>query len=291
MTTVPYGFPVVSSSANPCMEAAELFATSVSLIERVARAVCRRGGVYGPDADDFVSTARLAVMEDDYAVLRRFEGRSSLPTYLTVILQRLFADEHGRAAGRWHVSAAAERMGPAAVALETMLVRDGRSLDEALPFLRALDPELTRERATAMAAQFPARVMRPHAVAFDDVSESVLVAPESADALALEHDATALRRKAGDVIRDAMSSFTAEDRVLVRLRFANGMTIADISRMVRLPQRPLYRRLEALLGTLRTALAGAAIDANHLPDLLADDLDFGFRGDIESDIAVMKETS
>ena len=35
--------------------------------------------------------------------------------------------------------------------------------------------------------------------------------------------------------------------MLIRFRFGSSMSIADISRILRLPQRPLYRRLEALL--------------------------------------------
>jgi hypothetical protein len=51
--------------------------------------------------------------------------------------------------------------------------------------------------------------------------------------------------------------------------------------MMRLPQRPLYRRLEHALARLRGALEHAGIDARAMPDLLAgalgEDSDFGLR--------------
>jgi hypothetical protein len=56
------------------------------------------------------------------------------------------------------------------------------------------------------------------------------------------------------------------------------MSIADIARMMRLPQRPLYRRIESLLGRLRAELTAAGIDAMSLWDALQKsdaELDFG----------------
>ena len=43
----------------------------------------------GDDADDFVADIFVAIVADDFAVLRRFRGKSSLATYLTVIARRV----------------------------------------------------------------------------------------------------------------------------------------------------------------------------------------------------------
>jgi hypothetical protein len=53
------------------------------------------------------------------------------------------------------------------------------------------------------------------------------------------------------------------------------MSIADISRMMRLPQRPLYRRIEKVLMTLRRALVDAGIDATAIPGLVSHEMNFG----------------
>lgn len=42
-----------------------------------------------PDREDLVSEVFLQILDNDYAVLRRFEGRSSLATYLAVIARRV----------------------------------------------------------------------------------------------------------------------------------------------------------------------------------------------------------
>jgi RNA polymerase sigma-70 factor, ECF subfamily len=41
------------------------------------------------DRDDLVSEVFLNVLKDDFAILRRFRGQSSLATYLTVVVRRI----------------------------------------------------------------------------------------------------------------------------------------------------------------------------------------------------------
>lgn len=49
-----------------------------------------RSIVFTPaDIEDIAAEIFLAVVDEDYAVLRRFKGQSSLPTYLTVIARRV----------------------------------------------------------------------------------------------------------------------------------------------------------------------------------------------------------
>ena len=45
------------------------------------------------DVEDIAAEIFLKIVDDDYAVLRRFKGTSSLPTYLTVIVRRTCVKE------------------------------------------------------------------------------------------------------------------------------------------------------------------------------------------------------
>src|SRR5688572_4266032 len=103
------------------MNPKDLFETNLGTIERVIAVVCRRARLFGPDAEDFASEVRLALIENDYEILAKYEGRSSLDTFLTVVIQRLLADARTRAKGRWHASTEAQRLGPVAVQLETLV--------------------------------------------------------------------------------------------------------------------------------------------------------------------------
>jgi len=268
---------IVTGSSQPFMNLPELFESSMELVERIARGVCRRANVEGADADDFVSSARLALLENDYAILRAYEGRSSLSTFLNVVFRRLLADQRIHALGKWNVSREAARLGPVVVLLETLLRRDGRSIDEALPLIRKVDPSLTREQVEAMAARLPERTMRPRLVALPE--EDVISSAEQADDGVLERETRAIAGQASSVMRDAIAALPLEDRMILRFRYAAGMSFADIARMMRLPQRPLYRRSEAILHRLRDALQNAGVDETAAADLVGSavaELDFGF---------------
>ena len=53
-----------------------------------------RSAVLTPaDTEDLAAEVFLAIVDDDYAVLRRFKQASSLPTYLTVIARRVAVKE------------------------------------------------------------------------------------------------------------------------------------------------------------------------------------------------------
>ena len=47
----------------------------------------------GADIEDVAAEVFLAIVDDDYDILRRFKGASSLPTYLTVIARRVCVKE------------------------------------------------------------------------------------------------------------------------------------------------------------------------------------------------------
>lgn len=260
------------------MNLAELFESSLELVERVARGVCRRANVEGADADDFVSSARLALLENDYAILRAYEGRSSLSTYLNVVFRRLLADQRIRALGKWNASREAERLGRVGVLLETYLRRDGRSIDEALLLLRNVDPSLTREQVEAIAARLPQRTMRPRLVELP--ADDVISSAEHSDDGVIEEETRALASRASVVMREAIAALPLEERMILRMRFAAGLNFSDIARMLMLPQRPLYRRSEAILRRLREALREAGVDERAAAELVGSavaNLDFGLQ--------------
>ncbi|HWW61021.1 MAG TPA: hypothetical protein VN181_06620, partial [Thermoanaerobaculia bacterium] len=159
------------------MDPAELFRESAPLIERITAVVSRRARLAPADAEDFAGNVRLALIEDDYAVLRKYAGRASLASFLSVVIQRLLFDERTHNLGRWHPSAEAERIGPAGVLLERLISRDRRSLDEARALVLAAHPQADVD---AIAARLPPRTSRPRAVPLDDAPVDTFVAYERA---------------------------------------------------------------------------------------------------------------
>jgi RNA polymerase sigma factor (sigma-70 family) len=235
--------------------------------------------MFGADAEDFASTVKVALIENDYAILRPFEGRSSLSTFLVVVIQRFLIDERTKRTGRWHASREAERLGAAGIALERIVRRERRTIDEALPILQSIEPALTRERVVQMEARLPQRNVRPQLVGLE-AEDIRLVAREAADDAAIGAENVRLSQHVGRILRSTLEAMTLEDRSIIRFHFGQSMTIAQISVLLRLPQRPLYRRLESLLQRLRAALAGAGIDARDVAELIGNvsrEMDFGLQ--------------
>ena len=257
------------------MNVAELFESNLALIDRVISTVCRRARLYGADAEDFASSVRIALIEDDHAILRKYTGRSSLAAYLGVVVQRLLLDQRTHDLGRWRPSREAERFGKAGVILETLLYRDRRSFDEALPIVQTVDAGMTRERAADMAARFPPRTVRPRVVELEE--DAPIAAGEAADDRVAGADLRKLGEATSRVVRQTLAALPDEDAMILRFRFGSGMSIADISRVLRLPQRPLYRRLESLMARLRAALDAAGLQSHDVAALVgeAHEMDFG----------------
>lgn len=260
------------------MDAQELLRANLGLVERLVRFVCQRAQVIGADVEDFASTVKLALIENDYAILRGWEGRSSMPTYLTVIIQRLLADERIHEAGRWRPSAEAKRLGDAAILLERLLRRDQRTLAEAIPMVRALDDTLTATDVEAMAARLPQRTPRARLVEIKAAATAEAAASDGADHLAIDRELRETSARASASVRQTIAALPAKERMLLRLRFVSGMSIAETARILQLPQRPLYRRLEQILEMLRETLAAIGIDAGSAAELIGTTvaaLDFG----------------
>ena len=77
------------------------FRSNVPLIERLSRFVCRDSRLTPADVDDFVSYVMLKLIDDDYAVLRKFEGRCQMSSYVIVVVRRAFSDFLARAFGKY----------------------------------------------------------------------------------------------------------------------------------------------------------------------------------------------
>src|ERR1043166_2646666 len=146
-----------------------------------------------------------------------------------------------------------------------------------MPWVRKLDPGRTSGELAAMAARFPERAPRPSAVTLDEVNETAMPAPDRADERVLEREARRLARRANDVVRGAIVAWPDEDAKIFRLHFGSSMSIADISRTLVVPQRALYRRIEALVSRLRTVLVKAGLDAAVLAGVTGEEMDFGLR--------------
>jgi RNA polymerase sigma factor for flagellar operon FliA len=242
------------------MNAEELFLANVTTIDRIATFICRRHHV--DDAEEFSSQVKLSLIEHNYEIIRKFEGRSSFPTYLTTVMHRLFYQYRVKEWGKWRPSAEAKRLGDAAITLEKLMTRDGCSFSEAAR--RMNDRSLTELEAIHL--RLPPRQPRPVLVSDEGVSElaSSTTADDTLEIRAREQTA----RTAARALDEAIATFDAEDRLILQLRFWHARRVADIAADLRLDQKKTYKRIDKLLSKLRAALEHAGVSRAVAEDLL-----------------------
>jgi RNA polymerase sigma factor (sigma-70 family) len=254
----------------------DILLEKLSLIEQILVSICHRKGMRPEEIEEFSSVVKLHLVENDYAIIRAFRGRSSFATYIAAVITRLLLDHRNREWGKWRSSAEATRLGETAVLLEKLLYRDQRSHEEAMAALVAKYPKITRAEAEALVARIPPRVRRRRVDIDDAASEATH--PESA---AAERTETAML--VSSEICNFIDHLSDDDQLLIRLRFDSEMTVADIARALHLDQGVLYRRLYQLFADLRKCLESAGFRAQDVTDLIGNTevLDFHFKnGDV-----------
>jgi RNA polymerase sigma factor for flagellar operon FliA len=254
----------MTATGQPVESPEHLFLEHLPVINRTLAIIARRNALPHSDAEEFAAWARGRLTEGDYAILRKFGGRSSLKTYLAVVLSNLFRDYRNSAWGRWRPSAAATRMGPLGVRLDELLWRDGCALREAIEVLRSAGADATDAELRAMAARLPQRVADKD-VPLDQLGlNAAAVSPPAPFA-------DGERERVEQTVRTAVQELPDEERLIVRMHFWNALSVAEIARILRVDQKRLYRRLEAIERRLRDSLGKRGITAGHVRELLSGD--------------------
>jgi RNA polymerase sigma factor (sigma-70 family) len=242
-----------------------LFLDHLPQIEKVIESVCRRHHLQREDAQDFASMVKVKLIEDDYGVLRKFAGKSSLGTYLMVVVQRLMLDHRNHLWGKWRPSAESLRLGEVAVRLDELTGRDGRSFNEAYEILRINERyEISRQDLQKIFERLPPRT--PRRMEGEEVLQDLPAPGESADRRVLDGEREEKRRRIEAALPRAMTQLSGDDQLIVRLR--ERFSIADIARLHKLDQKQLYRRINNILKTLRKALEEQGIRREDVADIL-----------------------
>ena len=237
------------------------FLTLLPQIEETIAVVARRNRLTVTERDDFASEVKLAFIEQHYRVLEQFEGRSSLRTYLFTVVNRLLLDHRRRLWGKWHSSAAAVRLGPLAERLELLIYRDGYSADEACEIVKtrdSVDENANALRELAISLPFRTKVHMEPLSAVPSAESQTAKVPTAPDPHA-DLEGREMAKRCQEAIARALQDVPPDDRILLRLRFENGVSVADIARGLNLDQKKLYRRIDQLLDRLRQAFTSAGI--------------------------------
>lgn len=245
----------------------DLYSRHADTIDSVIKAVCRRHGLTRDRADDLASRIHLKLIEHDYAVLRQFQGRSSIRTYLVTVVERVLLDWRTSEWGKWRPCQEARRLGDVAIDLDRLLTRDRVSYEEAVETLLAKGRVASRAELDAIRPKLANRPGRR--TVSGEVLEYMPADVGAADERVVDAEREERTARAGEALASALRELPPADQVILRLRFQDGFTVARIARLLGEKQKPLYRRFERLFAHLRTGLTDSGLTEDDMAELFA----------------------
>jgi hypothetical protein len=219
---------------------------------RVIQDIARRNYLAATEIEDFKHAVERALERNGHELLKAFDGRSTWETYLTTVVTRQFFLFQAALWGPWRPTSAALRLGPAAMLLEELVIRDGFGISSAIDWMRTTHRvDLSRHRLLQLAEQ----------LALADTSA------------ATQHAKAPVRSAAAQAtidvaLRDALALVTPDERLILELRFRDRQPLTRIAAVLKTDARPLQRRIETALAVIRESLITQGIDADEVERLL-----------------------
>jgi len=247
----------------------EIFLENLATIERICAFVCKSNHVTPDEAAEFSQETQVRLVEDDYGIIRKFEGRSELSTYLHTVIKHLFHQFRVEQWGKWRPSAEARRLGDKAIALERLITRDGYTFEEAVQILTTpTGSPFTVVELEAIYLRLPARNRRPMLVSDGETAEAVAAEADASERImARERERTA--RRTCEAVDRIIDTFEPDDRLILQMRFWEALKAPEIARRLQLEQKKIYKRLDKLFARMRAALADAGVDRGDIDMLVS----------------------
>ena len=246
---------------SPAATRERFFLEHLDLIRRVAAAVAKRRRLSADEAEEFTSDVLFRLIRNDYAVLSKFRGQSSLAAFLKPVIDRMCLDMRVANWGKWRPSSRSRRLGAIAVTLERLTLREGLTFEEACTTLE-INHRLRIDRKALGTIQAGARDggrRRP-------VSDEAIAnrhAPDAApDDEVFATEDCRLLANAARTLATLVRALPSEDRCLLQRLYRDGRSVAAIARELPCDQKSLYRRFDHLRGQLRAGLEAAGIEAD-----------------------------
>lgn len=238
--------------AGPASRGRALLEEHVVLVRRRLDRISRSSGLPHQEAEEFRSWALFKLVENDYRILASWEGRSSFSTYLNVALSNLLRDYRIHVWGKWRPTAAARREGAEAILLEQLWHRNRLPLNEAIDrMLFEHKVVLSRAEIERLAARLPQKTERR----WVGEEELLRIAVDGRVEERIEDDErTRLAARLREELVPRLRALPAEERLLLKLCFRDGFTMAAASPILGRPQKELYTMRDRCLKRLRLAL-------------------------------------
>jgi RNA polymerase sigma factor for flagellar operon FliA len=146
------------------------------------------------------------------------------------------------------------------------VTRDGWSLEQAIETLRTNHQVELDKVLTAFCNTLSARAQRR--MVSEDDAEDVANPGPAADDNIVKAERDFLAKRVLAALDRARQGLPPMDRLILKMRFEDGVAVSDIARTLHLEQRPLYRTIDALKKTIREAMLADGISRADIEALL-----------------------
>jgi RNA polymerase sigma factor for flagellar operon FliA len=152
--------------------------------------------------------------------------------------------------------------------VEALVHRQGFRLNEVAQILgtEAAPGPSERDLSNIIRTLPPRTPLRPVEVGAEPLTQTE--SSDRADVRVTDAIVEQQHQAAERLLEQALQAIPPEDRLALRLRFWEGLSIADIARKLGVPQKPLYRRLDRALLQLRIQLERSGMTKESVRELL-----------------------
>jgi RNA polymerase sigma factor (sigma-70 family) len=214
----------------------------------------RRRRLRGDEIEDLGSYVRLRLLERGGEVLDKFQGGSSIETYLAVVVKRIYLDWRRQKWGDWRPSTLAQRLGDVAVELERLWVREALAWDHVQATLHSrFGQEAAPAALEALRDQLGSQ-RRPK-LAGEEALESLRDPSASADAALLERERKEAADRLARTVEESIAGLEPEDRLVLRLHFKEQKSLRTIAEVLGCDHRRIHRQVGRVLWDLRQQLS------------------------------------
>jgi len=257
------------------MSPEEIFEANLEDVEAVARSICKRHYIYGKEADDFVSSVKEKLIEDDFRRIRAYRGISTFRAYLHTVISRIYSDQMRKIYGRYRPSAKAKSLGPVAVILEC-LINERHSFDEAYEILTTNHCiSITKKRAYEIYCKLPEGKVRGLSI---DVGDEELLGiadtKNRPDQMLLNKE---LLKEKEEVLltlekvrEKIVKSLSEEDRLILKMKFQDDMETPKIAKALNRQTNYVNRRIRNILSMFKREILSKGISEDDAIDVIKD---------------------
>ncbi len=175
----------------------------------------------------------------------RTDGPATFPTWLRAVVRRLCIDWHRRQFGRYRIFQSVAKLSGFDQAVFQLLYEQGVSPEESFMHLAALFPDITRKRFIESVEHIQnvltvrqrwllsVRSANTSAVKTRQAEEEVSLAEQISDRLP-DPEVSAARTEERNALLRVLSCLNERDRLLIRLRFEQELTLEQVARAMKL---------------------------------------------------------